>query len=58
VPEAAIDAPAVALNLDRPGRVTVPGDGDAARRVAPAGLGIDVEPAQPPQRRRIARTER
>jgi hypothetical protein len=58
VTKAAIDATPDVLNLDRAGRMTVPGDGPVAGRVAPAGLGVDVEPAQPAQRRRIARPER
>jgi hypothetical protein len=58
VAEAAIDPPADMLDLDRAGRVMMPRDGRAAGRVSPARLGVGVEPAQPAQRRRIARPER
>ena len=59
VAEARLPAPAEALDLDRPGRVMVPDDGVAPGRVAAAGPGlrggVDVELAEPAQRRRVGR---
>ena len=54
--------PPPVLDLDRPGRVMVPDDGVTTGRMPPAGRGlrggVDIELAEPAQRRRVGRQER